>query len=145
MLESQDGGGYQYGSLLAVATGLESGPDSYFGLPESYISTYQTVHRRRELHIFVHFRDGTLFPRILRDLVQGIDIDIQDIAVPVNDTDGFLQPAVGFDLLQPAVDAHSMIDMGHIISGLQFPQRSQGDRLILIISLLNLVFMVTLE
>ena len=77
--------------------------------------------------------------------MQRIDIHIQDIAVLVNDAHRFLQSAIGFDLLQAAVYAHAMIDMRDIISRLQFPQRAQGDRLILIIGLLYLVFMIALE
>ena len=38
-----------------------------------------------------------------------------------------------------------MIDMGYIIAGLQFPQRTQGNRLAFIISLFDFILMVTLK
>src|ERR1700722_14772474 len=77
--------------------------------------------------------------------MQRIDIDIEDIAVLVNDPDGLLQPAPRLDLLKTAVNPHSVIDMGDVIPWLQFAEGSKRDRLVLVIGLLDLVFMITLE
>ena len=51
MLESEDGGGYKDGSLLAVGGGLEGGSHSHFRLTEAYVAADKAIHRHRAFHI----------------------------------------------------------------------------------------------
>ena len=66
MLERQDGGGYHDGDLLAVGGGFEGGANGDFGFAEADISTYQTIHGARLLHVGFHLtRDAQLVGRVL--------------------------------------------------------------------------------
>ena len=76
-----------------------------------------------------------LLPGVLGDLVQGVDIDIKNIAVLVNDADGFLHLSVYINFLQAAVDAHTMINMGNKIARLQFPEGPAASGLVFVIGL----------
>ena len=66
MLVSQDGGRHQHSHLLGIASSLESSTHSHLGLAKAYITTYQTIHRARLLHISLHILSGLqLVGRIL--------------------------------------------------------------------------------
>ena len=54
--------------------------------------------------------------------MERVDIDIENVIVPVNDPDGLLKVSVHLDLLQPAVNPYAVVDMGYIIARLQFPE-----------------------
>ncbi len=55
------------------------------------------------------------------------------------------KPPVHFNFLQTAEHTHAMIDMGHVIAGLQFAQGTQGNGLAFIISLFDFILVITLK
>ena len=79
MLVGKNGGGYQYGGLLAVATGFESGPNGYFRFAESHIAAYQPVHGRWLLHVTLHVFGGPGLVGCLRLNETGLQFGLQVI------------------------------------------------------------------
>ena len=63
MLQGKDGGGHQHSHLLGIRNSLEGGPDGYFRLAETYVSTNQAVHGAGILHILLHRLGGPLLIR----------------------------------------------------------------------------------
>ena len=51
VLQSQDGGGHHHSDLLSIGGGFEGSSNGYFGFSKPNISTHQTVHRTRTLHV----------------------------------------------------------------------------------------------
>ena len=54
MLERQHGGRYHHCHLLAVGSGFEGSTHGNFRLSKAHITTYQTVHGTRTLHVSLH-------------------------------------------------------------------------------------------
>ena len=68
MLIGKYGCGDEHCGLLAVDRSLECGSYSHFGLSESNIAAYETVHGFRALHIGFHGSGGS-------QLVRGVFVD----------------------------------------------------------------------
>ena len=54
VLEGEDGRRHEYGHLLGIADGLESGADGHFRLAETHVSADEAVHRAVILHILLN-------------------------------------------------------------------------------------------
>src|SRR5690606_31693383 len=93
----------------------------------------------------IHLGHASFLARILRNLMQRVDVYIQNVAVFVNDAHRFLHAAIHLHLLKSAVDSNTMIDMRDEISRLQFAKRAKSKRLVLVVRLLYSVFMIALK
>ena len=69
---------------------------------------------------FMELGFGAVFAGIFSDFVEGVDADVEDIIVFVNESDGFLDMAVDIYFFEAGVFADTVIDMGDEIAGLQF-------------------------
>ena len=68
MLEGKNSSGHQYGHLLAIGNGFKRSAYGDFGFSEAYISTDQSVHRHRTLHVLLDsFRSRHLVRSILKE------------------------------------------------------------------------------
>ncbi len=77
--------------------------------------------------------------------MKGVDADIQQVAVLVNDPDGFLLPAVDIDLFQAVVSPDAMVDMRDIISRAQVVKLLEGDGLPAAVTVFEMVFVVSFK
>ena len=59
VLLGQDGGRHQHRNLLSVHDRFESRPQGHLGLAVAYVTTDQTIHGLRSLHIRLHFIDSS--------------------------------------------------------------------------------------
>ena len=86
-----------------------------------------------------------LFAHILADFVERVDAHIEDGAVLVHQSDGLLHLAVHLCLDQPFVDADAVVDVHHIVAGLQVVDLLQREGLALLVAVADDHTLVLLE
>ena len=87
----------------------------------------------------------TLLPHIFRNLVQRMDADIQHVAVLIHQLDDLLFHAVHVHFRQSLINTNAVVDMYHIITGLQVINLFQGESFASFVTVANDKTMVTFK
>ena len=82
---------------------------------------------------------------VFGDAVQRMNVDVQNVAVFVNQADGLLLFAVVFDDLQPVEAAHTVVDVGNVIARVQVVKFFDGQAFLAAETFAQAEFVVTFK